>query len=454
VPRTRTTKKLAQRIDLNYFKRPNPLRRALFFLSLAGSVLAVLWLGWHAIARDNRLFSAGRLSPAHAVLTKECTACHVAQAGAFREPVGNHTCLACHDGPIHHANQLFTPDCATCHAEHREAVRLSATSDADCAQCHGNLKSRAGQPNYVRSITSFTGAHPEFAVLREKRRNPDTIKLNHAVHLRPNLPGPTSPVKLECGDCHRPPAANEPWRFGDAQFRTASPAANSGPLAPQPTRRLMAPPKFAQACSACHLLQFDQRFPEGVPHDKPETVHAFVVKKFQEYIAAHPAEVRVVHPSEGEVAEKPITKSSRTPTPSQWVADRTAEAEQLLWRKTCKECHTLTFSEGVPLPKVTPANFAVRSMPHAKFDHDAHRGFACASCHAAAPASQETSDVLLPGIATCKTCHAPGKGHAESRCFECHTFHDWSQRKEVTPPSFMLPALRSSQAAAPIASGR
>jgi transcription elongation factor Elf1 len=91
---------------------------------------------------------------------------------------------------------------------------------------------------------------------------------------------------------------------------------------------------------------------------------------------------------------------------------------------------------------VEPARTTVQWMPHAKFDHDAHRGFACVGCHEKSLGSTETSDVLLPGIATCKTCHAPGPEHAESRCFECHTYHDWSKRKEVKP-AFMLPALRT-----------
>jgi transcription elongation factor Elf1 len=81
-------------------------------------------------------------------------------------------------------------------------------------------------------------------------------------------------------------------------------------------------------------------------------------------------------------------------------------------------------------------------MLRAKFDHDAHRGFTCVSCHAKALTSTESSDILLPGIATCKTCHAPGPAHADSRCSECHTYHDWSKRKEVAP-KFTVPALRS-----------
>jgi hypothetical protein len=152
-------------------------------------------------------------------------------------------------------------------------------------------------------------------------------------------------------------------------------------------------------------------------------------------------------------------------TPAQWVTERTADAEELLWRKTCKQCHTLDFAEKNPavripastsenetpaqsvtakitLPYIERANVTLSWMPHAKFDHDAHRGFTCVSCHEKALTSTETTDVLLPGIATCQTCHAPGPDHAESRCFECHTYHDWSKRKEVTP-KFTLPSLRT-----------
>jgi len=150
-------------------------------------------------------------------------------------------------------------------------------------------------------------------------------------------------------------------------------------------------------------------------------------------------------------------------------------AEELLWHKTCAQCHAISTSPlydtfiarwsagadkaagaakaGVaapaeslklPVPSVAGSQTTQKWMPHAKFDHDAHRGFTCESCHAKALKSTETSDVLLPGVATCKTCHAPGPDHAEARCFECHTYHDWAKRKEVTP-KFTLPALRSGR---------
>jgi DnaJ-class molecular chaperone len=65
------------------------------------------------------------------------------------------------------------------------------------------------------------------------------------------------------------------------------------------------------------------------------------------------------------------------------------------------------------------------------FDHDTHKLLKCMECHTQAPASQATSDVLIPGIQTCQKCHRSGANSAESRCFECHTYHDWTKEKEV-----------------------
>ncbi|HEY1424858.1 MAG TPA: cytochrome c3 family protein, partial [Candidatus Acidoferrum sp.] len=97
---------------------------------------------------------------------------------------------------------------------------------------------------------------------------------------------------------------------------------------------------------------------------------------------------------------------------------------------------------AVSLPAVTPASITLQWLPHARFDHDAHTGFSCAGCHANALTSAQESDILIPGIATCQKCHAPGAGFAESRCFECHTYHDWAKRREVKP-AFTMPGLQT-----------
>ncbi len=452
--RLRTTKKLAQRVDLNYFKRPTAFKRAKFWLSVLVPLLAVAWIAWRGLARDSRLYSSGRMSEAHAVLERQCAACHVEKAGEFSANAADSACLACHDGPVHHANEVASavPTCATCHAEHRGRIELSAASNGSCAECHAKLKVASGPVHYAATIHSLEDGHPEFAALRDGAEDPGTIRLNHAIHMKLIRRGPNGPmVQLECGDCHRFSAVNAPWPYEDRAYvfvQTSYSAEAKSPLSgdslagPKPLtgRERMTPPKFATACAGCHLLTFDRRFDEGVPHDKPEIVHAFLVKKFQEYIAAHPADVRVVRDPSRDLTGKPIPPEVRVLTPALWVASRTADAEKLLWRKTCKQCHAISFGASASLPSIAAAREREQWLPHAKFDHDAHRGFSCAGCHVKALTSTEVSDVLVPGIANCQTCHAPGPEHAESRCFECHTYHDWGKRKDVKA-GFTLPGL-------------
>jgi len=454
VARTRTTKKLAQRIDLNYFKRPTPFKRAKLWLTLLVPLLALWWIGWRGLARDSRVYSSGRMSAAHAVLEQKCSACHLQKTGEFSSKATDSACLACHDGPAHHENEIVAavPNCATCHAEHRGRINLHAASDESCSGCHGNLKVASGGVHYATRINSLEAGHPEFAALRDGSKDLGTILLNHAIHMKPIRQGPNGPiVQLACEDCHRNYQAG--WKYAltvypslaSYQLHPPNPIDNLPfplptfkPLTPSSGRERMRPVQFAYACSGCHLLTFDKRFDEGVPHDTPEVVHTFLVKKFQQYIAAHPEQVRVLRDPSRDLTGKPLQPEVRVLTPAQWVAERTADAEELLWRKTCKQCHHLDPQPGSSLPTVLPAAVRESWLPHAKFDHDAHRGFSCVGCHTNALTSTETSDILVPGIANCKTCHAPGPEHAESRCFECHTYHDWSKRKEVKA-TFTLP---------------
>jgi hypothetical protein len=494
VARTRTTKKLAQRIDLNYFKRPTASKRLKVWISVFVTLVALIWIAERGFSGDSRIYSSGRMSAAHAVLEKQCQTCHQPQAGSYSATASDAACASCHDGPVHHANQVKSLECASCHSEHHGRVNIMAPGDRTCAECHSDLKTQVGATTYAAHIRTFEDGHPQFAALREGSFDPGTIKLNHAIHMQPIRRGPNGPiVNLDCSDCHRTAAAKLKWNYADERYASITPSyseqeetrvvmANTpAPHSPMTGRELMAPVKFGTACASCHLLTFDKRFDEGVPHDKPEIIHAFIVKNLQEYIAAHPGEVRVTRDPDRDLAGKPLLPEVRILTPAKWIAERTAEDEDLLWRKTCQQCHALknvpsrqeiagTMSEFLPLapgetpartedernlkpggarnvskslPEVEMSNTMVRWMPHAKFDHDAHSGFTCVSCHPKAISSTESKDVLLPGIAVCQTCHAPGLDRAESRCSECHAYHDWSKRQEVTP-KFTLPALRSA----------
>lgn len=478
--RTRTTKKLAQRIDLNYFKRPTALKRAKLWLSVGAPALAVAWIVWQGWARDSRVYSSGTLSQVHAVLEQECSACHVKTTGTFPAKASDAACLSCHDGPMHNATIMAkytvtsAPRCADCHVEHRGRVSLRATSDQTCARCHGDLKSVRPATSFASRIKSFVNGHPEFAAVRENARDPGTIRVNHALHMKPIRSGPSEPnVQLECGDCHRTKAAAtdvSAWKYADVKYVGAAvsyspddelrktPQRTLASYRPATGREQMAPVRFATACAGCHSLAFDKRFSDGVPHDEPDAVHTFLVKRFTDYIAAHPGELREIRDPGRDLTGKPVQPEVRVyTTPKEWILAKVADAEQLLWRKTCKQCHNLGFEDNTRirqsqpdatsigannLPTVAPAITTLIWMPHAIFDHDAHRAFTCVSCHEKTMTSTEASDVLLPGIATCRACHAPGPEHAESRCFECHTYHDWAKRKDVKP-TFTLPALRT-----------
>jgi hypothetical protein len=368
--RTRTTKKLAQRIELNYFKRAYPILRWRRILSIAAAALCVAWLGWGGLTGKQSAFNAGPLAHAHVLLTNNCSTCHVS-TGDFGTKVTETACLACHNAPIHQAKQNFRPACASCHVEHQGAFRLAATSDSSCTQCHSSLKITDGTTRFATSISSFNEGHPEFAAVRPGHApDPGTIKLSHQVHLRSDLKGPNGPVQLQCVDCH------------GMTSRT---------------------PRYAQHCASCHPLVFDSRFADPAPHQDTKTVHDFVVRKYTE------------------------TGNSKT-----WVAQRVEEAERLLWQKSCKECHTLTYPVPDARPEIPKSAIAVRWMTHAKFDHASHQLVACTECHAQAKTSNNTADVLLPGITICQKCHSGGRTAADSRCSECHDYHDWTKVKPAS----------------------
>jgi hypothetical protein len=400
--RTRTTKKLAQRIDLNYFKTLRGIPRWRRILSGVFLIAGLAWLGWYALASSPKPYNAGPLAHAHSLFGQKCALCHISAAG-YRQSATDQACLACHDGPIHHANQTFAPSCSNCHVEHQGAFRLASTSEAACTQCHADLKTTHGASKFASNIRGFDNTHPEFAALRPGVKDPGTIKFNHHVHLKVDLRGPTGPVQLKCADCHQTNSRE---------------------------RSYMEPVNYEKHCASCHALQFDRRFSESAPHKEPKVVYDFVFSKLTRYIAAHPAEIPLVDEPDKRLPSRPPQPPARNA--AEWVQQRMADAQLLLWRKSCKECHGLGYPNGTDaLPSVAKAAITARWLPHANFDHEAHQMMQCASCHAKADDSHDTSDILLPGIQTCQQCHRAGPDSAEARCSECHAYHDWSKEKPV-----------------------
>jgi hypothetical protein len=406
--RTRTTKKLAQRINLDYFKTLRGIPRWRRILSLVLTAAGLAWLGWQGLRGNPKPYNAGPIARAHSLIGQKCSACHVSQ-GSFQRTATDQACLACHDGPIHHVEQTFAPSCSNCHVEHKGTMHLADTSDRACTQCHADLagKDKNTPPRFVANIGGFDQTHPEFAVLRSGRIDQGTVKLNHAVHLKRDLRGPRGPVQLQCVDCHRLPGVE---------------AVN-----------------YEKHCADCHTLEFDRRFRESAPHKEPKVVYEFVVKKLTEYIAAHPREIPLVDEPDKRLPSRPPQPPARNA--AEWVQQRLADAQLLLWRKSCKECHALSHPSGPDaLPEVAKAAITTRWLPHAEFDHESHQLVSCTSCHSKANNSQETADVLIPGVQVCRSCHHSGANAAEARCFECHGYHDWSKEKRVSG-AFTVPQL-------------
>ena len=406
--RTRTTKQLAQRIQLDYFKKSFPLPLWKRRLSYGLVAIGLLWLGWDAVS-GKHAYNAGPLSHGHQIVAGNCQACHV-QRGSWGMKASDAACTTCHNAPAHQAKQLFTPPCASCHVEHQGAVRLAATSNASCTQCHANLKVKDGQPAFAMNIASFSQSHPEVSAMRPGHApDPGTIKLNHQIHMKKDLRGPQGlPVQLDCSDCHQP----------------TQEVASAKSLSPN-----MAEVTFEKHCMSCHPLVFDQRFRDPAPHKETKVVEEYVVAQYTSYIGKHPNEVHEPVRLNPSLPGRPIPPPPRNA--QAWIAQQAAEAERLLWQKSCKECHPLTYPAPSSRPEIPMARETVRWMKNASFGHTSHQLVACTECHTQAPSSEKTEDVLLPVIATCQKCHHEGPNAAGAFCSECHVYHDWSKAKPV-----------------------
>jgi predicted CXXCH cytochrome family protein len=445
--RTRTAKKLAQRIDLNYFKRPHPLRRWRTVLSIAAPTVGLLWLGGMAAAGSMAPYSSGPVSSAHAFAEPRCEVCHVRET-TFRAHVGDKACLTCHDGPAHPpsreaaaslalpatarqgplsssapatqvAHTADAPACASCHREHQGRVALSNTADEFCLTCHEGSTRRAAK---AAAVSGFPDGHPPFTTANEAVKDPGTVKFNHEVHAKPDLRGPKGPEKLECSTCHQPEIVRASSR---------SRVTMSG---------LMQPIEYEQQCARCHPLFFDERIEAPAPHGEPKIVRAFVERALREHITRNPGDISKVEEPRRIPLNFPRPPEPPARTPEEWVARRTVRAERLLWGKACAECHQVSAAAAAQqLPTIAPANLRREWMSKAAFDHTPHLMVRCESCHAAEK-SRNTSDVLMPAADTCATCHAPSKG-ASSACAECHAYHDWSKARPVKP-HFALDAFR------------
>lgn len=457
----RTAKTLGTRHDRNYFRNWTTARKWRVGLTFALPLIACVWLLMHTVRGSATPYSSGPLAQQHNVFANNCEACHATKKSrfsgvSFQKHVTDGACLECHNAPAHQAAEKFTPECSTCHTEHKGSADLTNVDDKTCVQCHSDLQVKSGTPKYETVVKSFVHDHPEFKPLR-KPHDPGSVALNHEAHLKAGIRGPHGQVQLVCNDCHRPAAdaLTQNWPYAEETVAGASPrtepefskteqgriiATALDPLPPSTGRAHMGALKYENQCAACHQLQFDERITDLVPHGKPEIIHDFLDQKYKQYIGAHPAVWRET--------PRPVRRIPGLQPPPQahsaeeWVKFQTDQAEMLLYRKSCRLCHQVDMKPAKP--QIRPANITLRWLPNSTFNHYAHQAVACDSCHSKVRTSKETSDVLIPGIATCRQCHnaEPTKvGAAEDGCFLCHQYHDWKAQKPGMKGKFSIEQL-------------
>jgi len=143
---------------------------------------------------------------------------------------------------------------------------------------------------------------------------------------------------------------------------------------------------------------------------------------------------------------------------------------------SCSKCHDMedvaarvqpgsspSTQPSIPVLRTVPTGIPAtprRWFRHSTFDHASHEGISCTGCHSDAPKSEKTTDLLLPNLTwkdadgsavSCARCHheedSDGLG-APAHCVTCHTFHDHSAGKSMSPKLGVLAILNGNETTA------
>ncbi len=292
----------------------------------------------------------------------------------------------------------------------------------------------------ANKVTSFASDHPEFAVLRDGRKDATGIKFPHDKHL--NNPAGVNAKEwkgqdraLNCVDCHEPDESGMYFK----------------------------PVAYENHCAVCHSSNLGQiEVAEGVvksqptPHGDEAEIAAVVRGQIHEWLAvtsAKPAETPAAAPAEeakpasggsgggrrrgGAGGESAPKKSSlQTPKSADELAATIIEQSDKVFKDLarntkCGYCHTVEKAEtkGSPFVVKNP-HIPDRWMTRSVFSHEAHGMVSCQSCHAVEK-SASAADINLPDIKSCRECHSPmsageaalGSHGAGDSCVMCHVYH-------------------------------
>jgi len=384
-------------------------------------------------------WSTGALSQAHHSLEDNCEACH---AKPFQS-VQDTTCLTCHEDIADHADKprqltgrgpLSTGDalqwavaeqfgkegpgsCTTCHTEHEGAGRMEPTAQQFCSDCHDTMDTRLIDTQ-LGNAADFGTSHPQFQAVvftQPGQTNPQRISLGgkpkessglifpHDMHME-RSGGVARMAKnlgakagygsaLVCADCHTPNA-------DETSFL---------------------PVDMEEDCEACHSLVYDKvgtTF-RTLSHGNVEQMRADLAAL--DRVPRSPAASGMLRGRQrpGQYSQGGLYYQNFGRPVRSLVAINRALAPD----GVCGECHIPTTNNGKP--DVMPVNLRDHFMINGWFDHDAHTQEDCTTCHKA-DASKSSNDLLLPPLATCRTCHMgedDKSADVPSGCAMCHSYH-------------------------------
>ena len=380
--------------------------------------------------KGDAAWSSGPLSQAHHQLEGKCEACHVKPFEAVRDT----TCLTCHKDVHDHAPparlahargpdsagdalqwriaQMFGKPgagaCSDCHTEHEGAGRMPAPAQAFCADCHGSLKDRLPDTQ-LGNASDFGKQHPQFrpaialnagsdkltrVSLAEHPREANGLTFPHELHLNPRGGVAQMGMRtgkggaLDCADCHH--ATSDGVSF--------------------------LPIDMERDCESCHSLAYDK-----VGGTFRKLRHGDVDQMVADLAAAPRRAAPIVTGR-----QRPGAYANGGAYYARFSAPATSigTAAQALSRGgICGECHTPSAAGG--RFGVLPVTQISRYFGHGWFTHAAHKQEKCTSCHAA-DRSNSASDLLLPDLKSCRTCHAgeaAPRGKVPSNCAMCHDYH-------------------------------
>jgi hypothetical protein len=462
---------IAEKYSLDYYRRTLATRAWKPRWNYTALLLAAIVVIGVFSFRRNAAFQAAPVSSPHASFGSQCQKCHdqswqtAWRMVDFTSPshsVSDAACQACHRAADHIAGLVKADTCVTCHQEHRPDGSLTQLTDNDCTRCHESLALEGGAPvSFALQITQFgesAGAHPEFALLRStaaevgprhaanrlavfvagenggagKWLDRGGLKFNHHVHLDPKgVPDSAGKrVVLACAECHQ--------RETDGKF--------------------MRPINYETHCARCHLLRLSDSLSSlgELPHTSVEEVRGVMRDRISSQLAKGTSSEagdkydKATPDSNADVPRLP--RLPPLPSPAQLSREQEANLNERMLladhavfgleaKGMCRKCHYLEARDGdwhvfTVNPKIAgntepnagPTHEMVphRWLEYAQFDHLSHRAVECADCHQAAQ-STETSDILLPSIATCRKCHGAtataGSTPVRADCVLCHKYH-------------------------------